>query len=94
MVVHGLGLSKFVLHRSDNVLRDLALLHSLIQVLVLRLSPLRDERVQVSLPVHVWKRITCQCLGLYESETKNLTVRKTEVQMLKPRTPTSRQFFL
>lgn len=65
MVVHGLGFSKFVLHGANNVLRDLALLHSLIQVLVFRFSPLRDERVQVCLPVHVWQRITCQCLGLH-----------------------------
>lgn len=56
-IVHGLGLAKLILHRANNVLRNLAHLHSLVYVLVLCVSPLRDECVEVSFAINVWQRV-------------------------------------
>ena len=64
LIIHGLSLAKFVLHRADNVLRDLAHLYSRFEIGIVCLSPLCDESIQVCLPVNVWQRIASQSFCL------------------------------
>ena len=64
LIIHGLSLAKFVLHGADNVLRNLALLYSRFEIGIVCLSPLRDESIQICLPVDIWQRITSQSFRL------------------------------
>uniref|UniRef100_A0A7S3MNL8 Uncharacterized protein n=1 Tax=Favella ehrenbergii TaxID=182087 RepID=A0A7S3MNL8_9SPIT len=67
-VVHGLGLTKLVLHGADHVLGDLAHVHGLVDILVGLLLPLRDESVQIRLSVDVRQRVARQCFRLIHSD--------------------------
>jgi len=44
-IVHRLGLAQFILHRADNVLRNLAHVNSCLHIFIGSFAPLRDERV-------------------------------------------------
>ena len=65
-VVHGLGLTQFVLHGPNHILCDLAIVSCGIKVMVGCLTPLRDERIKVRFALHIGQRIAVQSFILYE----------------------------
>ena len=53
LVMHRFGFSNLVLHRPNNILGDLAHVHSGIQIGLLCLSPLCNESIKVCLAINV-----------------------------------------
>ena len=64
LVMHRSGFTNFVLHWSNNILSDLAHVHSGIQIRLLCFSPLSNEGIKVRLAIDVGKRVARQSLGL------------------------------
>ena len=64
LLVHGLRLTKLVLHGADHILSNLADSSCVFDVHVGRLAPLCDECVQISLTIDVGEWVTCQSFSL------------------------------
>ena len=64
LIIHGLSLTKFVLHGTDNVLRNLAHSYGRFEIWIFCLSPLRDESIQICLPVDIRQRVASQSFRL------------------------------
>ena len=73
-IVHSLSLSKLILHGTNNVLSNLAHMDGVVNVSVRSLSPLRNERVQICLAVHIRERVACQCFRLFQKGQIHLSV--------------------
>ena len=63
-IIHSKSFSHLILHRANDVLRNLAESDRGWKIRLWCLTPLSDEGVEVSLAINVWKGVAGECLSL------------------------------